>query len=186
MVCLILWPAMQAFSQVSTANVTGIVEDSTGARISDAAIKLINNLTGAENDTKTSHEGIFLVPGVIPGAYTLQIARDGFATAQITGLILNVGDTKSLLIRLQVGSVTQTVKIDASGLAPTTDSAAVSTVINRTFVANIPLNGRSFQDLISMTPGVSTQSPQAFGAGYSSQGDFSVNGQQPDDKLIHD
>jgi len=180
MVCLILWPAMKAFSQVSTANVTGIVEDSTGARISDAAIKLINNLTGAENDTKTSREGIFLVPGVIPGTYTLQIGRDGFATAQITGLVLNVGDTKSLLIRLQVGSITQTVKIDASGLAPTTDSAAVSTVIDRAFVANIPLNGRSFQDLISMTPGVSTQTPQAFGAGYSSQGDFSVNGQQPD------
>ena len=175
-----LWPAMQAFSQVSTANITGIVEDSTGARISDAAIKLINDLTGAENDTKTSRDGIFLVPGVIPGAYTLQIARDGFATAQITGLILNVGDTKSLLIRLQVGSVTQTVKIDASGLAPTTDSAAISTVIDRTFVANIPLNGRSFQDLISMTPGVSTETPQAFGAGYRSQGDFSVNGQQPD------
>jgi hypothetical protein len=177
---LMFWPATLTFSQVSTASVTGIVEDSTGARISGAAIKLINDLTGAENDTKTGREGIFLAPGVIPGAYTLQIARDGFATAEITGLILNVGETKSLLIRLQVGSVTQTVKIDASGLTPTTDSAAVSTVVDRAFVANIPLNGRSFQDLISMTPGVSTQTPQAFGAGYNSQGDFSVNGQQPD------
>ena len=178
--CLILWPAMQAFPQVSTANVTGVVEDSTGARIRDATVKLINNLTGAENDASTNRDGVFLLPGVIPGSYTLQIGRNGFSTAQITGLVLNVGDTKSLLVRLQIGSVTQTVRIDASGLAPSTTSAAVSTVINHKFVANIPLNGRSFQDLISMTPGVITQTPQAFGSGYSGQGDFSVNGQRPD------
>ena len=178
--CLVLWPVMQALPQVSTANVTGLVEDSTGARIPDAAVKLINNLTGAENDAATNRDGVFLLPGVIPGSYTLQIGRNGFSTAQITGLVLNVGDTKSLLVRLQIGSVTQTVKIDASGLVPSTASAAVSTVINRKFVANIPLNGRSFQDLISMTPGVITQTPQAFGAGYSAEGDFSVNGQRPD------
>lgn len=178
--CLVLWPVMQALPQVSTANVTGLVEDSTGARIPDAVVKLINNLTGAENDAATNRDGVFLLPGVIPGSYTLQIGRNGFSTAQITGLVLNVGDTKSLLVRLQIGSVTQTVKIDASGLVPSTASAAVSTVINRKFVANIPLNGRSFQDLISMTPGVITQTPQAFGASYSSQGDFSVNGQRPD------
>ena len=181
MVCLIFWPAMQAFSQVSTANVTGIVEDSTGARIPGAAVKLVNSQTGTENDATTSWNGIFLLPGVIPGAYTLEIGRDGFATAQITGLILSVGDTKSLLIRMEIGRVTQTVKIDASDLASTTAGASVSTVINRKFVANVPLNGRSFQDLISMTPGVNTQSPQATGESFSAHGDFSVNGQQPDD-----
>lgn len=179
-VCLILLPAACALPQVSTANLTGLVEDSSGARVPDAAVKLINNLTGAENDAVTSREGIFLVPGVIPGAYTLQIARNGFATAQITGLMLNVGDTKSLLVRLQIGSVTQTVEIDASGLVPTTANATVSTVVNRKFVANIPLNGRSFQDLVSMVPGVVTQTPQAVGGGYGVQGDFSINGQQPD------
>lgn len=181
MVCLILWPVMQAFAQVSTANVTGIVEDSTGARISGATVKLVNSLTGTENDATTNRSGIFLLPGVIPGTYTLEIGRDGFATAQITGLILNVGDTRSLLVRMEIGPVTQTVKIDASDLASTAAGASVSTVINRKFVANIPLNGRSFQDLISMTPGVSTQSPQATGESFSAHGDFSVNGQQPDD-----
>lgn len=181
MVCLILWPAMQAFTQVSTANVTGIVEDSTGARIPGATVTLVNSQTGTENDATTNRDGIFLLPGVIPGAYTLEIGRDGFATAQITGLILNVGETKSLLIRMEIGPVTQTVTIDASNLASATAGASVSTVVNRAFVANIPLNGRSFQDLISMTPGVNTQSPQATGESFSAHGDFSVNGQQPDD-----
>ncbi len=63
---LILLPARYALAQVSTANVAGLVEDSTGARIPDANVKLINNLTGAENDSKTNHVGIFLLPDVIP------------------------------------------------------------------------------------------------------------------------
>ncbi|MGB8481504.1 MAG: carboxypeptidase regulatory-like domain-containing protein [Acidobacteriaceae bacterium] len=179
-VCLILWPAMCILAQVSTANVAGVVEDSTGARIPNAAVKLINNQTGTENDSKTDHYGVFVLPGVIPGAYTLQIERDGFATAQFTGLVLNIGETKRILVRMQLGPVTQTVNIDASGLTPNSIDASVSTVVDRQFVANIPLNGRSFQDLISMTPGVSSQSPQAIGAGYRVQGDFSVNGQLPD------
>jgi Carboxypeptidase regulatory-like domain/TonB-dependent Receptor Plug Domain len=179
-VCLVFWPALQSRAQVSTANLTGMVEDATGARIAGAAVKLINSQTGTENDSTTSRDGIFLLPGVLPGSYTLQIGREGFATAQITDLILNVGDSKSLLILMEIGLVTQTVKIDASDLASAA-GASVSTVIDRKFVANIPLNGRSFQDLISMTPGVNTQSPQAAGESFTAHGDFSVNGQQPDD-----
>jgi hypothetical protein len=167
-------------AQVSTANVTGIVEDSTGARLADASVKLINGQTGSENNSKSNSVGIFLLPGVIPGNYSLQIEREGFATAQFTGLVLNVGDTKSFVIRMKVGDVAETVSIDASSITTNSVDAAVSTVVDQKFVANIPLNGRSFQDLISMTPGVSTQTPQAFGASYSAQGDFSVNGQQPD------
>ena len=177
---LILLPARYALAQVSTANVAGLVEDSTGARIPDANVKLINNLTGAENDSKTNHVGIFLLPDVIPGAYTLQIERDGFATVQFTGLVLNVADTKNFVIRMQVGNVTQSINVDASGITPNSADASISTVVDRQFVANTPLNGRSFQDLVSMTPGIVTQSPQAFGAGHGVQGDFSVNGQQPD------
>lgn len=178
---LILWAASLASAQVSTANVAGVVEDATGARIPDAAVKLINTQTGTENDARTDRYGSFLLPGVLPAIYTLQIAREGFATAQITGLILNIGETKGILIRMQLGSVTQTVNIDASRLTPQSSDGSISTVVNREFVANIPLNGRSFQDLVSMTPGVNTQSPQAAGGGFTGHGDFSVNGQQPDD-----
>lgn len=179
--CLFLWTVTQSFSQVSSANVTGIVEDSTGARIRGAAVKLVNTQTGTENDATTNQDGIFFLPGVIPGVYTLEIGRNGFATTQIAGLVINVGDTKSLLIRMEIGPITQTVEINASDIASAGAGASVSTVINRRFVANIPLNGRSFQDLISMTPGVNTQSPQAGGKNFSAHGDFSVNGQQSDD-----
>lgn len=170
---------MPAFAQISTANVGGIVQDQSGASIQGASVKLINVQTGTENDSKTSREGVFLLPGVIPGLYTLQIDQEGFATTQLNGISLNVGDTKNLLIRLKIGPVTESVNVDASGLTLNTSSASVSTVVDRRFVGNIPLNGRSFQDLISMTPGIVTQSPQAAGEGMGSQGDFGVNGQKP-------
>jgi Carboxypeptidase regulatory-like domain/TonB-dependent Receptor Plug Domain len=176
---LFLLIGLRAFAQVGTANVMGIVQDSSGAAISESAVKLVNRQTGAENDSKTSGDGRFILAGVIPGSYTLQIERGGFATTQLNGIVLNVGDTKNLLIRLKVGSVSESVTVDASGLTLNTTDAALSTLVDRKFVNNIPLNGRSFQDLISMTPGVVTQSPQAAAQGTATPGDFSVNGQRP-------
>ncbi len=175
-----LWLAGSVQAQVSTANVTGVVEDGTGARIRSALVKLINTQTGAENDCETSRYGGFLLPGVFPGTYVLQIARSGFRTLQIAGLTLNVGETKDLLIRMQVGSILQTVTVNGSGLALNTVDGTMSTIVDRTFVANIPLDGRSFQDLISMTPGVLTQTPQNFTGMGASHGDFSVDGERPE------
>jgi hypothetical protein len=175
-----LHSAIPVVAQLSTANVAGIVQDSSHANLPDAGIKLINSQTGTENDSKTNGEGRFILSGVIPGGYTLQIEREGFATTQLNGITLNVGDTRNLLIRMKVGPVTESVTVDASGLTLNTTDAAVSTTVDRKFVSNIPLNGRSFQDLISMTPGIVTQSPQAAGVGSVTQGDFSVNGQRPE------
>jgi hypothetical protein len=167
-------------AQVSTATVGGVVQDSSKASIPGASVKLINTQTGAENDAMTSHDGGFVLPGVIPGAYTLQIERQGFATTQLRGIILNVGDTRDLLIRMKVGPVAESVTVDASGLTLNTTDGAVSTVVDRKLAEAIPLNGRTFQDLISMTPGIVTQNPQAAGQHSETQGDFSVNGQRPE------
>jgi hypothetical protein len=169
---------MPALSQSSSsAAVNGVVQDTTDARIPDANVKLINTDTGTESNSKTSKDGNFVIPSVLPGHYRLQIERDGFDTTQLTGITLNVGDNKQVIIRMKVGSSKETVTVDGSGLTINTTDASVSTVIDRKFVENMPLNGRSFQDLISMTPGVVTQSPQA-GSQVGSNGDFSVNGQR--------
>ena len=86
-------------AQVSTATIAGVVQDSSKASIPGASVRLINTQTGAENDAMTSHDGGFVLPGVIPGAYTLQIERKGFATTQLRGIILNVGDTRDHCVR---------------------------------------------------------------------------------------
>ena len=74
---LVLCIGYRSFAQFSSATVTGVVQDSSKAGITDANLKLINTQTGTENDSHTDQEGGFLLPGVIPGTYTLQIERDG-------------------------------------------------------------------------------------------------------------
>ena len=176
---LALCIASRGSAQFSAATVTGAVQDSSKAGITDAKLKLINTQTGTENESSTNQEGGFLLPGVIPGEYTLQIERDGFATTQVNGIALNVGATKNLLIRMKIGAVTETVNVDASGLTLNRTDATVSTVVDRKLIATVPLNGRSLQDLVLLIPGIVTQSAQAATlSGSQTQGDFSVNGQR--------
>ncbi len=151
---------VRAFAQFSAASVTGVVQDSSRAAITDARLKLINRDTGAENDSATNAEGGFRLPGIIPGNYTLQIECAGFATTQVNGITLAAGDIKSLLIRMKIGPVTETVNVDASGVILNRTDATVSTVVDRRLISSIPLNGRSLQELILITPGIVTQNPQ--------------------------
>jgi len=176
---LFLLFALPAGAQVSTATVVGTVQDSSSAAIPDAQLKLMNEQTGTENDSKTGGDGRFLLTGVLPGTYRLWIQRAGFATTQLSSITLNIGETRDFLVRLKIGPVTDSVTVDASGIAPNANDASVTTVVDRRFVSTIPLNGQSFQDLISMTPGIVTQNPQAAGQGSGEPGDFSVNGQSP-------
>jgi hypothetical protein len=176
---LLLLLTLRTFAQVSTATVVGTVQDSSNASIPDAQLKLINDQTGTENDSKTGGDGRFLLTGILPGTYRLWIQRVGFATTQLSGITLNIGETRNFLVRLKIGPVTDSVTVDASGITPNTNDASVTTVVDRRFVSTIPLNGQSFQDLISMTPGIVTQNPQAAGQGSGEPGDFSVNGQNP-------
>lgn len=172
-----------ALAQGSPFTIAGIVEDSSGARIPDAKVKLINTVSGAENDAVTGQDGSFVLLGVLPGLYSLQIVRPGFATAQITGLSAGAGEAKNLLIRLHVGSVTETIEIAAEGVTLDASGAAIQTALDRKFMSDVPVNGRSFQDLITMTPGVVTQNPQALGGG-SGPGGLSINGQRADANYI--
>jgi hypothetical protein len=92
--------------------------------------------------------------------------------------VLNVQSAVALNFVLPIGATSQSITVEAGSSPLNTTDATVSTVIDRNFVENIPLNGRSFQDLISMTPGVVTQSPQTQYQAPGQNGDFSVNGQR--------
>jgi hypothetical protein len=165
-------------AQTSTATVLGTVQDATRAGIPQASIRLLNADTGTENDSVTDGQGDFLLSGVNPGNYMLEIERAGFATTQVTGIALNSGDRRNLLIEMKIGAVNETVQVDASGLSLNTTEAAVSTTVDRRLIASIPLNGRTLQDLIASIPGIVTQSSQtATERQTGTQGEFSVNGQ---------
>jgi len=167
-----------AHADSSTANLSVSVSDFSGAVIPGAHLVLRNSDTNQEQQLESGKAGSAQFSFLKPGHYSLTVSKDTFADVVVDRILLNVGDDKRLQLALKVGSAAQIVNVDASGLSINTTDAAVSTVVDRKFVENIPLNGRSFQDLISMTPGVVTQSPQTTGQSVGARGDFSVNGQR--------
>jgi hypothetical protein len=156
------------------AAVTGLVTDPQGRSVSGVTILITNLSTNVASRTVTNDQGIYRVPSLQPGIYRITVDKDGFKSIVKSGIELHVQDVASINFELQVGSVNETVTVEAGALVINTTDAAVSTVIDRDFVANIPLNGRSLQSLISLTPGVLAVP----GASVGGQGEFSVNGQR--------
>ncbi len=174
---LFLCVTVCADAQSTDATISGQVLDPSGKVIPDAEIEILNESTGVLYSGKTNGTGIYAVSILPPGQYRVQVSKIGFKTLIKPDVVLNVQSAVALNFTLPIGATSESVTIDAGASRINTSDASVSTVIDRKFVENIPLNGRSFQDLISMTPGVVTQSSQA-GGSIQGQGDFSVNGQR--------
>src|SRR5258708_13153825 len=124
--------------------------------------------------------GYFTIPLLPPGAYTLKEHAQGFAPVEFPNVVLNVGDRKALQIQLKAGDINATVQV-VNDAPLINESPAVSTVVDQTYVKNMPLNGRSFHDLILLTPGIVTNTPQLGPAGapvVGKRGEFNVNGQR--------
>src|SRR5262249_187975 len=117
--------------------------------------------------------GFYNLPGLIPGTYRVIVEKDGFAQIVKPDVQLHVQDNAGINFSLQVGSVTQSVTVESGAPLVNTQDASVRAVVDRHFAEHLPLNGRSFQSLIELTPGVVTVATNDF-----SSGQFSVNGQR--------
>ncbi len=175
--CLILFalctlPLAVARGQSATATLSGTVEDQNGAVIPNASVAAINVGTALQRDTTTDSGGNYTFPLLPPGTYIVRVQAQGFATVENRNVVLNVGDQRALRIQLKAGNITEMIQVNAD--APLiNESPAVGTVVDRQFVENIPLNGRSFQSLITLTPGVVLTKTT-----FNEQGQFNVNGQR--------
>ncbi|MFC6645546.1 carboxypeptidase regulatory-like domain-containing protein [Granulicella cerasi] len=167
--------SMKCFAQ--TAAITGQIQDASGAVIRGAEIRIVEQSQGTTRTLHTNNAGAYSAPFLNPGSYRVYVQAPSFSTAASGPLVLTVGQTLVFNVTLQVGGAQQEVSVDGGSSLINTSDASVSTVVDQKFVKNMPLNGRSFQDLISMTPGVITASPQS-SPSVQSQGDFSVNGQR--------
>lgn len=160
------------YGQSATGTLTGMVEDQNGAVVSEVNIALIDKDHGSQRLTTTNNDGVFVFVLVPAGKYSLTATRDGFAPLEIKTVLVNVNDQTSLKIALTVGTVSQSVEI-VDGAPLINELPAVNTVVDRQFVENLPLNGKSFHSLIALTPGtVGTRTS------FQSQGQFSINGQR--------
>ena len=172
---LVLLLAFPLVAQSPNGTINGLVLDPSNRAIAGADILVINDATGVKYPAKTNDEGIYTVPHLPPGPYRLQVSKVGFKTLIKPDIVLNVQDALSINFTLPVGAVFETVTVEGGAPLVNTESAAVSTVIDRNFVESLPLNGRSFNTLLQLTPGVVVA--PSFGI---SSGQFSIAGQRTD------
>jgi hypothetical protein len=159
------------------------VADGSGAVIPDATVTLRNTQTAQEQIAVTNRSGTAIFPFLKPSTYSLLVHRSNFSDLALDRISLNVGDSKVLSVNLKVGTQSEVITVDGDGLTLNTTDASVSTVVDRNFVENVPLNGRSFQALISLTPGVTSQNPNNTSQASGLSGEFSVNGQRAESNV---
>jgi hypothetical protein len=143
--------------------------------VTDVAVEVTNVDTNVSVHQSTNGDGLYVVVGLKPGRYRVSVAKDGFRRIDVVDLVLNVQDVLSRNFQLELGPVSSSITVTADASDIDTADATVSTVVDRQFVENMPLNGRSFQTLITLTPGTIVTPASVDG-----QGQFSVNGQRSD------
>jgi hypothetical protein len=172
------------FAQVggAAAAVNGTVTDTSGAVIPAATVQLHDMERNVDKTTQTNEAGYYVLVELTPGKYTLRISKQGFATAAQAPFTLVVNQRATIDFSLSVGSTTQTVTVQATAAALQASTAELGTAILARSVNDLPLNGRNFTELLTLTPGVSPISVAQNSSGYGSSpvGSFtfpSVNGQ---------
>jgi Carboxypeptidase regulatory-like domain/TonB dependent receptor-like, beta-barrel len=162
-------------AQSTNASLTGRITDPSKALIVDAKIAAMSADTNLRYETATNGSGEYYLANVPPGPYRIEVEKPGFKKLIKPDVILHVQDALKIDFEMTLGAASETITVESGAPLVNTESATVSTVIDRTFVENLPLNGRSFQNLIMLTPGA-VLTPAVF----DDQGQFSVNGQRAD------
>ena len=119
--------------------------DPSGLSVTGAHVKLVDIDRDTSTSAATNNSGLYTFASVHPGRYRMEVDAAGFRVVNVTGLTLNVQDHIEQNFRLQIGSVAESVTVEASAQQVNTTDATVSTVVDRQFAENLPLNGRSFQ-----------------------------------------
>jgi len=165
-----------------TASVSGTVTDPTGAIVPGASVTARNTETGIDNLTQTNTDGFYSFPALPTGKYEVIIKASGFEEYQQTGLVLDVNTALRVDAVMKVGSVTQQVSVSASAVHVDTTSTQMGEVIGTNKITEVPLNGRSYTDLLSLQPGVAPASSGAASynpvSGNLDPGNISISGQR--------
>jgi hypothetical protein len=172
---LIASPIQYAHAQTETGSIRGSVNDATGAAVAEATVRLIDLDRDTQEKVTSGSSGLYGFANVRPGRYRIEVEKNGFKVVRLTGITLNVQDYLEQNFKLVIGDASETVTVTANAANVNMSDGTVSTVVDQAFIDNLPLNGRSFQTLIMLTPGV-VVTPTAF----DDQGQFSVNGQRGD------
>jgi hypothetical protein len=178
LVCFVLQLAWGAV----TGRISGTVKDPTGAVVPSAQITVVETQTGIKTESKTDSAGFYSFPSLPVGHYELEVKASGFRDFKQTGLILDVNTALTIDIPLELGPASQEVTVNAAAVQVETTNTEMGEVISEAKMTTVPLNGRSYTDLLALQPGVTPVSSGQYGAlsvsGNLNPGSLSVNGQR--------
>ena len=159
-----------AQSQITTAVIDGIVVDTSGAVLPGVGVEIRNVDTNLTRSLTTDQSGRFVALQLPPGRYTVTLKLQGFATLVQENVLASVGEAVRLTPTMKVSAVAETVTVSAASLAVETTRTAAATTLNEATIASTPILGRKFEDLLTLTPGVSiVQGPDGDEINFSGQ-----------------
>jgi hypothetical protein len=174
---VVLWLGSSSIvlAQFNTATLSGRITDPQGKVVPTAEVQLVNIDTNVGTTTQTNNDGIYVLSAIQPGRYRLTVRKDGFHEILKPEFTLHTQDDLEQNFSLEVGSVAETVTVSAGISEAETTNPAVSMTVTREFVEDMPLNGRSFQDLIQLAPGTVAGTNNGYSSGY-----YNIDGQRSD------
>lgn len=139
-----------------TGALTGIVTDPSGAIVPGATVRVINVATGDSHSFVSQTNGSYLAPFLAPGAYRVEVSKNGFKTVNLTGISIAVTETSTLNVRLEIGEVSQNVTVTTEAQLLQTQNQALGHVTDQRMVEGLPLVTRNYTQIINLSPGVSS------------------------------
>src|SRR5688572_3576934 len=164
--------AVSALAQTPSGEISGLVTDESGLVLPGVRITLTNLATNATRLAQTNDSGVYVIPAVPPGRYTLKAELDGFRTVERPDIGVQVGSSNRIAITLAVGQLAEIVQVVGGAPVLQTETASIGTVIENRAIVELPLNGRNYLQLASLIPGATTNGPS------SSQGRQRMGGQR--------
>ena len=161
-----------ARAQTSSGEISGVVVDPSGSAVPGVTITLTSAATNAVREVVTNSAGLYVIPSILPGTYTLKAQISGFRVMERRDIEVQVGSSNRIPITLELGDLTETVEIRGGAPLIQSSNASIGTVIENRSIVELPLNGRNYLQLASLIPGATTNGPS------SSQGRQRMGGQR--------
>jgi hypothetical protein len=164
--------AIPLFAQTPSGEISGVVSDTNRSVVAGVRIMLTNSATNAVREVQTNESGLYSIPVLPPGVYTLKVEKAGFRAVERRNIEVLVGSSNRIDLNLEVGDVTTVVEIAGGAPVLQSENASIGTVIENRSIVELPLNGRNYLQLTSLIPGATTVGPS------SSQGKQRMGGQR--------
>ena len=175
--CL-LWSTMGWAQLTATGTINGNVTDATGSVVPSATVTLTNEATAAQTSTTSNADGSYIFPGLQVANYGITVTKQGFETSHVTGIALHPSVVTTINVTLKVGQTVTEVTVSATLATVQTQTSEVSNEVAAAQVETLPLNGRNYQSLSALMPGVTNLAPGVSEGpgGFLTSNTMSING----------